>query len=118
MPQDSKAGPTRLSAPEFLSALERSGVFPTRNGGRCGTDSLPGRSACDSLALAHQLVDEGTLTEFQARRLLRGKKRLAFGRYALLDNIGQGSPRAHLQGAASPDGSRGRSQSDHARCDR
>ena len=34
--------------------------------------------------------DEGTLTEFQARRLLWGKKRLSFGRYALLDSIGKG----------------------------
>ena len=42
------------------------------------------------MALARQLVDEGTLTEFQARRLLKGKKGLAFGRYALVDHIGQG----------------------------
>ena len=45
----------------------------------------------DSLALARQLIEEGTLTEFQARRLLKGKKGLDFGRYALLDHIGQGA---------------------------
>ena len=28
MPEDLKAGPTHLSAPEFLAALERSGVLP------------------------------------------------------------------------------------------
>ena len=28
MPKEQKAGPTRLSAPEFLAALERSGVLP------------------------------------------------------------------------------------------
>ena len=61
------------------------------NGGRCRTDSVTGRTLIDSLALAHQLIEEGTLTEFQARRLLRGKKSLAFGRYALLDHIGQGA---------------------------
>ena len=49
------------------------------------------RTLDDSLALARELVDEGTLTEFQARRLLKGKKSLAFGRYALLDHIGQGA---------------------------
>ncbi len=37
------------------------------------------------------MSNEGTLTEFQARRLLSGKKGLAFGRYALLDHIGQGA---------------------------
>ena len=62
-----------------------------RNGGQCGTDSFPGRTCDDSLALARQLIEEGTLTEFQARRLLTGKKSLAFGRYALLDHIGQGA---------------------------
>jgi serine/threonine-protein kinase len=31
------------------------------------------------------------LTPFQARRLLKGKKRLVFGRYILLDHIGQGA---------------------------
>ena len=45
----------------------------------------------DSLALARELVDEGTLTEFQARRLLKGKRGFAFGRYVLLDQIGQGA---------------------------
>ena len=43
------------------------------------------------MALAQRLVEEGTLTEFQARRLLKGKKSLSFGRYALLDHIGQGA---------------------------
>ena len=62
-----------------------------RNGGRCRTDSSQRTDLDDSLALAHQLIEEGTLTEFQARRLLRGKKSLAFGRYALLDHIGQGA---------------------------
>ena len=62
-----------------------------RNGGRCRTDSSTRTDFEDSLALAHQLIAEGTLTEFQARRLLRGKKGLAFGRYALLDRIGQGA---------------------------
>jgi serine/threonine protein kinase len=41
--------------------------------------------------LAHRLIKEGTLTKFQARRLLKGKKGLAFGRYTLLDHLGQGA---------------------------
>jgi serine/threonine-protein kinase len=45
----------------------------------------------DPSALARHLVKEGTLTAFQARRLLKGKKRLVFGRYILLDHVGQGA---------------------------
>ena len=47
--------------------------------------------AIDSLKLANQLVKDGLLTRFQARRLVKGKKSLEFGRYALLDHIGQGA---------------------------
>jgi serine/threonine-protein kinase len=83
--------PTRVSASEFLSALERSGVLPEskwrevrdRYGPRVGPD--------DPSTLAGQLVQEGTLTAFQARRLLKGKSGLVFGRYILLDHIGQGA---------------------------
>jgi eukaryotic-like serine/threonine-protein kinase len=89
MPEDSTAGPTRLSAAEFLAALERSGVLPDATW-RGVQDRFVHRTDLDSLVLAHQLIEEGTLTEFQARRLLGGKKGLAFGRYALLDHIGKG----------------------------
>ena len=91
MPEDSKAGPTCLSAPEFLAALERSGVLPDAKWREVQDRFVHADGPDDSLALAHQLIEEGTLTEFQARRLLKGKKSLAFGRYALLDHIGQGA---------------------------
>ena len=45
----------------------------------------------DSLGLAELLVEQGTLTEFQARRLLKGKKTLSFGRYALIDHVAKGA---------------------------
>jgi serine/threonine-protein kinase len=91
MPHNPKAGPLCLSPPEFFAAIERSGILPDLKW-REVRDRLVRRAALDdSLAIAHQLVEEGTLTEFQARRLLRGKKGLAFGRYALLDHIGQGA---------------------------
>jgi serine/threonine-protein kinase len=45
----------------------------------------------DSLDLAELLVEQGTLTEFQARRLLGGKKTLSLGRYALIDHVAKGS---------------------------
>jgi serine/threonine-protein kinase len=46
----------------------------------------------DPGALAEQLIEQGSLTEFQARRLLLGKSRgLVFGRYILLDRLGIGA---------------------------
>jgi len=91
MPDDSKAGPTRLSAPEFLAALERSGVLPDAKWREVQDRFVHTAGLHDSLALAHQLIQEGALTEFQARRLLWGKKSLDFGRYVLLDHIGRGA---------------------------
>ena len=46
----------------------------------------------EASALAERLVQQGNLTEFQARRLLVGKsKGLVFGRYILLDRLGIGA---------------------------
>jgi serine/threonine protein kinase len=91
MPEQLNAGVICVSAPEFLAALERSGVLPDVKWQEVQERFIRRPGLGDSLALARELVDEGTLTEFQARRLLRGKKSLAFGRYALLDHIGQGA---------------------------
>jgi eukaryotic-like serine/threonine-protein kinase len=93
MPKEIKAGPTLVSAPEFLAGLERSRIL-TDAKWREVRDRFKERrdnDLGDSRALARQLVADGTLTEFQARRLLKGKKGLSFGRYALVDQIGQGS---------------------------
>jgi serine/threonine-protein kinase len=91
MPEDSKAGRTRLATPEFLAALERSGVLPDAKCRELLNRLAHRRDLDDSLALAQELIEEGTLTEFQAARLLRGKKGLVFGRYVLLDRVGQGA---------------------------
>ena len=91
MPEDSKAGPLCLSAPEFLAALERSGVLTDAKWREVQHRLVHATDLDSSLAMAHRLVKEGTLTEFQARRLLQGRKSLSFGRYALLDHIGQGA---------------------------
>jgi eukaryotic-like serine/threonine-protein kinase len=88
MSRDSQAMPTRLSASEFLSALERSGVLSEAT--QRGVHDRLGH-VVDAKALAHQLVEDGTLTAFQARRLLKGKRGLVIGRYILLDHIGQGA---------------------------
>ena len=90
-PEHLKAASMRVSTSEFMEALEQSGVLTDAKWhevrDRFGRRVVPD----DSLALAHRLIDEGTLTEFQAGRLLRGKKSLVFGRYALLDQIGLGA---------------------------
>jgi len=91
MREVSKAGPTRLSAAEFLAALERSGVLPDAKLREVQDRFVRRAGLRDSLDLAHQLIGEGALTEFQARRLLWGKKGLAIGRYVLLDHIGRGA---------------------------
>ena len=91
MPEHSKAGPTLLSAPEFLSALERSGALTDARWRDVRERFVDRTDLDDSLALARELIAEGTLTTFQARRLLKGKKSLTFGRYDLLDHIGQGA---------------------------
>lgn len=40
--------------------------------------------------LATALVDQGTLTRFQADQLLAGKRKLTLGQYRILDAVGQG----------------------------
>jgi eukaryotic-like serine/threonine-protein kinase len=93
MANEMQAGPTLVSAPEFLARLERSGILPEAKWQEVRDRFQRGRPAVvgESTDLARQLVDDGTLTEFQALRLLKGKKRLGFGRYALVDQIGQGA---------------------------
>jgi eukaryotic-like serine/threonine-protein kinase len=91
MSKDLEVGPTRLSAPEFLAVLEGSGILSAASWRQVQDRFVSRPEADDSLALAHQLIAEGTITEFQARRLLRGKRGFAFGRYVLLDHVGQGA---------------------------
>jgi serine/threonine protein kinase len=88
---ESKAGSTFLPAPEFLAALERSGALPDAQWRELRDRFAQAAGLRDSLAIAHQLIEEGVLTEFQARRLLRGKRGIDFGRYVLLDDLGRGA---------------------------
>jgi serine/threonine-protein kinase len=91
VPEDAKLGPKRRSEREFLNALERSRVLPDGQWQSVQDRFGPGSDDEDSLDLARKLIREGTLTVFQARRLSTGKKSLEFGRYALIDHIGQGA---------------------------
>ena len=57
MVDDPKAGPTRLSTPEFLAALERSGALPDAKCRDVQNKFARGANAVDSLAVAQQLSD-------------------------------------------------------------
>ena len=91
MPEHTQTAPTRLSAKEFLAALERSEVLPDVKWREVRDRFVHMKEFDDSLDLAELLVEQGTLTEFQARRLLKGKKTLSLGRYALIDHIAKGA---------------------------
>ncbi len=91
MAAESKAEPTRVSVPEFLASLERSGVLADAHWREVRDRFVCRTGLVDAGPLAQALVKEGTLTEFQARWLLRGKKGLDFGRYVLLDHVGRGA---------------------------
>jgi serine/threonine protein kinase len=91
MSEDLDVGPTRVSAPQFLAALEGSGILSAARLREVQDRFESTTAPDDSLSLACQLVEEGTITQFQARRLLKGKSGFAFGRYVLLDHIGQGA---------------------------
>ena len=92
MPDDSQEFTSNISALEFLGNLERSGIL-TESGIHEVKELLasdPGLG--NSAAFAERLVEQGQLTDFQARRLLVGKgSGLVFGRYVLMDRLGKGS---------------------------
>ncbi len=90
MADNSKARPKCVSASDFLSALEQSGVLPDEKWRAVRERFVQRTDLDDPSALARQLIKEGTLTPFQGRRLLK-KKSLVFGRYILLDHIGEGA---------------------------
>jgi serine/threonine protein kinase len=91
MVDDTKATPSRVSASEFLSALEGAGILTEANWREVRDRHSREAVLEDAIPLAGELVRDGTLTEFQARRLLKGKLELVVGRYILLDLIGQGA---------------------------
>ncbi len=92
MPNDSQAGAGRPSTEDFLASLESAGIL-SEAALQEVRGALPGElGADDSAALAQWLVERGSLSEFQAHRLLVGKAQsLLFGRYLLVDRLGVGA---------------------------
>lgn len=92
MRNDSDATQRSVAATNFLSTLEESGILSESVLQEVRPCLAENPQLADLRALADQLVEQGKLTEFQARRLLVGKgKSLMFGRYLLIDRLGIGA---------------------------
>lgn len=76
----------------FVWDLRRSGLIDRGPLDQIVGEFLKRNPRAEAPALAEFLVDQGTLTAFQAERILNGKSAgLVLGPYVLLDAIGQGS---------------------------
>jgi serine/threonine protein kinase len=92
MSEGTEAMRARVSTSEFLSVLGQSEILSDWQWREVRERYGPQADPDDPSTLAVQLVQEGILTEFQAHRLLKGKRGLVFGgRYILLDHIGLGA---------------------------
>jgi serine/threonine-protein kinase len=76
----------------FVWDLRRSGLIDRGQLDQIVSEFLKRSPRAEAPALAEFLVEQGTLTAFQAERILNGKTQgLVLGPYVLLDAIGQGS---------------------------
>src|SRR5262245_20272400 len=76
----------------FVWDLRRSGLIDRGPLDQIVSEFLKRNPRAEAPALAECLVDQGTLTAFQAERILNGKSQgLVLGPYVLLDAIGAGS---------------------------
>ena len=76
----------------FVWDLRRSGLIDRGQLDQIVGEFLKRNPRAEAVALAEFLVEQGTLTAFQADRILNGKTQgLVLGPYVLLDAIGQGS---------------------------
>ena len=92
MRNDSDTTHSSQSTTSFLSSLEESGILPESVLQEIRLELVGNTRRLDPSVLARRLVEQGRLTEFQARRLLVGKgKSLLFGRYLLIDRLGIGA---------------------------
>lgn len=76
----------------FVWDLRRSGLIDRGQLDQIVSEFLKRNPRAEAPALAEYLVQQGTLTQFQAERILGSKTQgLVLGPYVLLDSIGQGS---------------------------
>ena len=92
MSNNSDATHCSLSSSDFLSSLERAGILTESSLQEARDCLIEDAQLLDSHAVAKRLVEQGSLTEFQAHRLLVGNaSSLVFSRYVLIDRIGIGA---------------------------
>src|SRR6476620_11757145 len=85
----------------FVWDLRRSGLIDRGQLDSIVGEFLKRNPRAEAPSLAEHLVDQGTLTSFQAERVLNGKSQgLVLGPYVLLDAIGSGSM-GHVYRASS-----------------
>jgi serine/threonine-protein kinase len=89
----------------FVWDLRRSGLIDRGQLDTIVGEFLKRNPRAEAPALAEYLVDQGTLTAFQAERVLNGKTQgLVLGPYVLLDAIGSGSMGQVYKGSSKNDG--------------
>jgi eukaryotic-like serine/threonine-protein kinase len=87
-----KSKPADAVPADLLPIIRNSGVLTERQFTDVRSKVISGEYPSDSKALAHQLVRDGLLTEYQTRRFLGGKSHgLLVGKYVILDRLGSGS---------------------------
>ena len=92
MATSDKSKPADAVPADLLPIIRNSGVLTERQFTDVRSKVISGEYPGDSKALAHQLVRDGLLTEYQTRRFLGGKSHgLLVGKYVILDRLGSGS---------------------------
>ena len=83
---------TLMVPSDLIPLIKQSGLLSDKQVEEISGKICKGEYPNDSSALAERLVAEQVLTEFQAGRLLRNKASgFVFGRYVILDRLGEGS---------------------------
>lgn len=80
----------RLNLDSFIRTVEKSGLVDAERA-RGLRDELPEEAARDARSAARYLIEQKLITDWQARKLLRGKhKGFSLGKYQLLRLLGKG----------------------------
>ncbi len=92
MATSDKPKPAEAVPADLLPIIRNSGALGEKPFLEIRARVASGEYPADSKALAHKLVREGILTEYQTRRFLAGKSHgLLVGKYVILDRLGSGS---------------------------
>ena len=92
MATSDKPKPTETVPADLLPIIKSSGALTERQFSEVRGKVANGDYPADARALAHRLVHDGLLTDYQVKRFLGGKSHgLTVGKYVILDRLGSGS---------------------------